>query len=430
MAGFSRWALLPCLFLLFQSTLAQPVNHPKLTGVVLDQHSGKSIEYATVFLKNHQQLGGTTDSIGRFSFAVPEALANDTLLISYIGYEHLQIPLATLDDWKETNRFKLKRTSTVLKEIVFRDSTIDLYKVFQKALSNSSKHYPNRRHQLKGFFRKVSTEDKLYTYLEEAIVTIEDYKYGPETSDYRIQLEAIRSSKEYGNIDTTVIKAFNRVGANTPANARGAKNPLSRLYECNHLRHFRNSLYRFYHKRPLPYIRKYHWFELMDMTVVNNDTILQIACSGGRTPLKPTGSSYVKVNLSDMAMVEYRLSVVADVFIVKFRKNGDRYYPHFIKLIKPRYINRNIDDAEYDIMTFWFDPPVTKDFVKIKGRSLIGRYDVFAYKNKPYDALYWQDLEWLKRYPLDESIQQSLEREMPLDKQFRHDPKLSGYSGN
>lgn len=61
-----------------------------VTGTLFDSSTGEPLPYAAVILKGAQQVGVSTDDLGKFSIVAPP---NGVLQFSYIGYENLEIPI-------------------------------------------------------------------------------------------------------------------------------------------------------------------------------------------------------------------------------------------------------------------------------------------------------------------------------------------------
>ncbi|MEP6710866.1 MAG: DUF5686 family protein, partial [Ferruginibacter sp.] len=88
---------LPLIFLFFFSAklFAQSTA---LVGIIQDAHTKEPVSYASVyFLKSG--MGTTSDSAGKFSFNLRNAI-NDTLIISYVGYETFKLPVHTKEGEK------------------------------------------------------------------------------------------------------------------------------------------------------------------------------------------------------------------------------------------------------------------------------------------------------------------------------------------
>ena len=82
--------LLPVLF------CAAKVNAQGTTiaGTILDAHTKEPVSYASVYFSG-SQIGKVSDSAGNFSFHFNRS-SNDTLVVSYIGYESFRIPVSAI----------------------------------------------------------------------------------------------------------------------------------------------------------------------------------------------------------------------------------------------------------------------------------------------------------------------------------------------
>ncbi len=90
------------LLLLALLFLTVKINAQTITiaGTIQDAHTKEPVTFASVyFLKNG--IGQTSDSAGNFSFHINGIIINDTLAVSYIGYELYKIPLISI----ESNKF-------------------------------------------------------------------------------------------------------------------------------------------------------------------------------------------------------------------------------------------------------------------------------------------------------------------------------------
>ncbi len=79
------------LLFLSSGSIAQSIN---ISGTILDAHTKEPVSYASVYF-SQSKSGKTSDSAGNFSFHF-NRLLNDTLVVSYVGYELYKIPLAGL----------------------------------------------------------------------------------------------------------------------------------------------------------------------------------------------------------------------------------------------------------------------------------------------------------------------------------------------
>jgi len=85
-------------------------------GSIRDLVTKEALPYASIGIRQ-KGIGTITDLDGRFKFDVSQASNQDTLVISYIGYSSLLLPISKLDV-KQENTFELKPTPKLLKEVV------------------------------------------------------------------------------------------------------------------------------------------------------------------------------------------------------------------------------------------------------------------------------------------------------------------------
>lgn len=87
---YLKFIVLVITLLCQQSILAQQ----QLSGQILDEN-GQEVFAANVFCKSQPEKGQATDLSGQFTLDVSHR--NDTLVVQYIGYQKLQIPLQQFD---------------------------------------------------------------------------------------------------------------------------------------------------------------------------------------------------------------------------------------------------------------------------------------------------------------------------------------------
>ena len=416
--------LFALLFLSFHCYSQTNYQLNSISGIL---NGGKPIKGAHCFLKNHEHIGSVTDTTGYFHFNFQHTLLYDTLVISAIGFDKKEMPLFSVTLGQDTNYFYLKQRTIILNEVLVESKGFDLKDLVLGAYANIPKNYPDKPHQLKGLYRKVSTEGKKYTHLEEAAITIEDKGYKKPISYAKISTKSFRESKEWGNTDSFAIRVFNKTNMRISQELNNVTNPLTKLYKSNFIRFYKSENTVFNLKRMQKIIDDYYTFELIDISFVEGDTIYQIAFASSVTPPPPkiiSARNYLKINSKDLAIVEMQFTLgfddrplIGQVHVIFEEKNG-RYYPKYIKSIKPRFINRSFDDNEYDIHTFWFDEVNIGKFKKIKSKELTNPYDPESHKRKSLRPEFWKDSPLIKKYPLEQGIRKDLDKHQPLEEQF------------
>lgn len=404
---------------------AQSNQKISLLGIVNDR---KPIEGAHCYLKNNGHLGSVTDSSGFFRFGFQQTLLYDTLVISAIGYEQKEVPLFSVNIIQDTNYFALKQNTIILDEVLVETKGYNLKDLFLGAFANIPKNYPNKPHQLKGLYRKVGTEDTQYTHLEEAVITLEDKGYNKPPVALKIGVEAFRETKEWGKIDSLDAQVFNKMNTRISHALNQAANPIAKSYLSNFIRYHRDENKFFNLKRMQKIIDEYYTLEIMDISILEGDTIYKIAFESSIPPPPPehaSGRNFLKINSKDLAIVEMQFTLgFADQPLISqnhviFEEKYGKYYPKYIKRIIPRFINQNFDDNEYDIYTIWFDEVKVGKFKKIKLKDLNDPDDPQSYKRTNLSPEFWKDASLVKKYPLEEGIRKDLEKHQPLEEQFQ-----------
>jgi hypothetical protein len=103
---FRHSILLIALFFSTTQSFAQPIS---FSGTVIDGHTKEPVGYASVYFAR-SGIGKTTDSAGQFSFALSN-FKDDTLKVSFVGFEIYKIPISQLQNNKTLN-IQLERGGT------------------------------------------------------------------------------------------------------------------------------------------------------------------------------------------------------------------------------------------------------------------------------------------------------------------------------
>jgi hypothetical protein len=114
----------------------------------------------------------------------------------------------------------------------------DLRNFVLEVVSRVPNNYPRVKHQLRGLYRKVSTEGAKFTHVEEATVLIEDRGYKQPSSVARMAVEHFRESTDWGSGDSLYMAPLAAHGERLADRISRPANPLVRLYESNFIRGF------------------------------------------------------------------------------------------------------------------------------------------------------------------------------------------------
>ncbi len=190
-----------------------------INSQILDKGTKEAVLFATIRLKN-AQVGTIADEDGYFRIPRKYRIANDTLLISSIGFKNKEVPLRFLNE-KKINIILLEPTVEALSEVVLfgnkkkkkSTSSISPENIVKKAIANIPLNYPKRPHSYATYYRDYQIEKDEYVNLNEALIEIFDG--GFQTSQYNDNANQAKIFQYKRNLDfrvdsTTAIAYDNR----------------------------------------------------------------------------------------------------------------------------------------------------------------------------------------------------------------------------
>ena len=224
-------------FLCVLCTGAASAQSFTLSGTVVDAHTKEPVAYASVYFRG-SGIGKTADSLGKFSFSFSEAI-NDTLEISYVGYEAFKEPLnfsggdhnitVQMQRGKATNevivKTKINKGLFLWKKIMSKKKQYNRYNLanfgyeaynkLEVDFKNFKPEKAKKNFLLKPFafvFDNIdSTSEKepfLPTYLLESV---SDYAYQKNKKKY---FEHIKASKTIGFNNESISKMLGVMNQN------------------------------------------------------------------------------------------------------------------------------------------------------------------------------------------------------------------------
>ena len=136
------------LFLFLQSSLfSQPANII-INGKVQDSKYNP-LAYASIGI-SAKRIGTMTNKFGEFLIKLPAGYNNDTLLISFLGYESQKLKISSINT-SEVLIITLTEKPVVLQEVVIKP--IDPVQLIQNAIADIPLNYYCNPHIMNGFYR-------------------------------------------------------------------------------------------------------------------------------------------------------------------------------------------------------------------------------------------------------------------------------------
>ncbi|AUC82129.1 carboxypeptidase-like regulatory domain-containing protein [Lacinutrix sp. Bg11-31] len=192
--------ILTSLFLLI-SCICFAQNNLEYKGKVIDTDSNKALGLADLIVIG-TNISTVTNSEGEFSLKVPNEYLDKAVLVSYLGYEKLQIPLSEFK--KENTKIKLIVAATVLAQVDV-NAPKDAKTLVIQALSLKAENYLNIETVMTSFYRETIKKRNKNASLSEAVLKIYKQPYTTNKKD-AIKLVKARKNTDYSRLDTLTLK--------------------------------------------------------------------------------------------------------------------------------------------------------------------------------------------------------------------------------
>ncbi|MBN2638267.1 MAG: carboxypeptidase-like regulatory domain-containing protein, partial [Bacteroidales bacterium] len=141
-------------------------GHFTFSGEVQDADTRERLSFAAISLQN-STIGTISNEDGFFSLKLDKRKSNDTVLISYLGYETFKIPLNRISEFTV---YPLKSVSIPLQEVIVRGLFAE--NIVRLAIASKKKNYPNHSFVQRAFYRESVKHDRKYMLYSEGILDV------------------------------------------------------------------------------------------------------------------------------------------------------------------------------------------------------------------------------------------------------------------
>lgn len=401
----------------------------KIEGKVTNSDS-LPIPFVHIYISD-QSIGTVTNEDGIFRLTLDGKYIKSTLIFSAVGYKNTEIPIMSVNH----KRVSITLTDAIKKldEIEIRPAFKDSAKIILfKALSKIKQNYSSKLYFLNGFYREVSYKDTTATRLIEAAIRINSkgYKFDDQTfrvKKMKIDVEQVRKSNDYRTY--TLWDKFSRL-------LFGKENSLYKVFKEDYVRFLNSKGIHFLSKESL---NKYYTYNIENILIKENDTVFIIKASS-ETPLTLRNLKFY-INKEDWAFLKIEHSLLFNYKSNKFpsqeispliisatatyRKYKNKYYLNLINVISysngatgilPNY------QMQFDHLQFMTNNIYVKsdpEFERIKRKDSESNSENIYSINQEYDKSFWENYNMILFSPLDTLITHSLEKNEPLNSQFK-----------
>ncbi len=154
------------ILLFFSLAITAQNNNKRISGQLLDKETKAPIVFASIYLKG-QTIGTTSNEEGNFTFHFTSIEGTNTLVISSIGYESVQIDV---DNFAPNQKIFLSSKIDELSEVTIiatKKKKLTAKEIVKKAYLEIENNYPTKPYISEGFIRDIQNEDDKYVeYLE------------------------------------------------------------------------------------------------------------------------------------------------------------------------------------------------------------------------------------------------------------------------
>lgn len=360
-------------------------------GVVFDKKTKKPLPYANISLRDNR-LGTVTNINGAFKFRVSSSYKDDSLHISYIGFETIALKLSEIV--KGAHIFLVEDTQ-LLNEVVVTGLTVE--SILTKAIKKIPENYYSDPYKSKGFYRLKAKKEGFYIRISEAAFDLYHTKESNEKN--QLKLGKVREVK-----DEQILKGI-EIGAK-PKEILGA-DIINNLKESG----FLDKKGRKNHTFLLEAITSYNGREIFVISFDQKDGIKKSGYRGKlfidlKTfafihldyGLSPKGIEYHKFGSASqrvlMELFDIKIKAPKNDLKISYKKIEDKYYLSsvYVETIWSIKSSRAHYDFDTDIRLDYLITDIqTENCESFTDEEVLGKNKLIEQQNSIYDQNFWKE---------------------------------------
>lgn len=396
------------LIFLLGVVFASEAQRLTISGKVVDKETKEPLPFASLGVKG-KSIGTITNLQGEFDFHLPSEFSNDVFIINMLGYKTYEAPVWTLVGVKELV-IEVEKSTLVLEEVVVSDS-LQGGDILQIALSRVTENYPMTPYLMDAFYRDLKKVGGTYISLLEAAVKIYDEDYSEPRNKFklreRVALLEVRRSIGYSSKFTSYFDQDNLLEDLLLHNSvRYRHFPLEQVFFDNLKR------------------EKDSYYDNHEIFVVSHKSTYSLTLYIEKTNY---GIIHIEYENSQEEDLEKKRGLESK--FVNIRRTID-----FKRYNGKLYLNYLAVDSRvnwYDIKTkeLKFETELNQSLLinevfpnterRIPTTEKMANYGL-QYQDLPYNKSFWDNYNVIKESPLDKKIVEDLEKQGPLEKQFKN----------
>jgi hypothetical protein len=181
--------------------ISNTIDRAFLKGRVVDKRSGKPLPYATIALLE-TSLGSISNQQGEFSFKLPLDLPDPMMVVSYMGYRSMVLPVTY--PLEEELEIGMERELVPLHEVIIRYT--DPVKLLQEAIQRIPENYLDEHSTMTAFYRESVKRDEHCMVYSEAVLDVAKVPYSSLISNDHVSIVKRRKISDVATEDTILVK--------------------------------------------------------------------------------------------------------------------------------------------------------------------------------------------------------------------------------
>ena len=170
-------------------------------GKVMDSDTKKPLVFANISIEN-TNISTISNTEGDFSLKVPKDLVEGKVIVSYLGYGTMTIPLGQMNGKK--NEIALQISAIELPEVSLAIPK-DAEALVRETFKAKGDNYFDDPTLMTAFYRETIKKRRRNVSLSEAVVNIYKSPYNSEKRD-AVTLYKARKNTDYNRLDTLILK--------------------------------------------------------------------------------------------------------------------------------------------------------------------------------------------------------------------------------
>lgn len=394
-----------CMILVVSFSLqAQRIT---ISGKAIDKDTKEPLPFATIGIKG-QSIGTITNLMGEFDFHISSELRNDLFVINMLGYKTYEVPVWTLLEISPLV-IEVEKSTFMLDEVLVSD-TLNGGEIMQIALSRIEQNYPMNPYLMDGFYRDIKKVGGTYISLLEAAVKIYDEDYLEPRNKFklreRVSLLEVRRSIGYASKFTTYFDQDNLL-----------EDLL--LHNSIRYRHFPVEL-SFYNSLKREKDSHYNGHEVFVVAHTAEYLLRVYIEKGSYAIIRTEYENSMEEELMKKRGLESKFVNLKRV--IDFKYYGGKFYLNYISVdSKVNWYDIKTKELKFETelnQSLLINQVEQNTARRIATTEKMRNYGL-QYQDLPYNKEFWDTYNVIKESPLDRKIIEDLEKQGPLEKQFK-----------